>query len=125
MVKNSTKKFNKSELIKSVEQKFLKKNLPNLRIGDILRLGIKIKEGNKERVQFFEGLLIRKKNTGINANITVRRVFQGIGIERIILLHSPRVDSIKILRSSKVRRSKLYYIRALSGKAAKLKQKFD
>ena len=118
-------KTNKTALIKSVENEFLKKDLPNLRIGDIVRIGLKIKEGTKERVQFFEGLVIRKKNTGINSNITVRRVFQGIGIERIILIHSPRVDSIKIIRSSKVRRSKLYYIRNLSGKAAKLKQRFD
>jgi large subunit ribosomal protein L19 len=123
--KNFNTKVNKTAIIKSVEQKFLKQNLPNLRIGDIVRVGLKIKEGNKERVQFFEGLIIRKKNTGINSNITVRRVFQGIGIERIILVHSPRVDSIKIIRSSKVRRAKLYYIRNLSGKAAKLKQRFD
>ena len=118
-------KFDKGKLIKSVEQKFLKNNLPNIRIGDIVKVGVKIKEGNKERVQLFEGLVIRKKNTGINSNITVRRVFQGIGIERSFLVHSPRIDSIKILRSSKVRRAKLYYIRNLSGKAAKLKQRFD
>jgi len=121
----SNNKLDKFKLIQSVENKFLKENLPPLRVGDILKIGLKIKEGSKERVQFFEGLLVRKKNTGINSNITIRRVFQGIGIERIILLHSPRVDSIQILRSSKVRRSKLYYIRNLSGKAAKLKQRFN
>ena len=121
----SNNKLDKFKLIQSVENKFLKENLPPLRVGDILKIGLKIKEGSKERVQFFEGLLVRKKNTGINSNITIRRVFQGIGIERIILLHSPRVDSVQILRSSKVRRSKLYYIRNLSGKAAKLKQRFN
>lgn len=121
----SNNKLDKFKLIQSVENRFLKENLPPLRVGDILKIGLKIKEGSKERVQFFEGLLVRKKNTGINSNITIRRVFQGIGIERIILLHSPRVDSIQILRSSKVRRSKLYYIRNLSGKAAKLKQRFN
>ena len=122
---NLVVKINQGGIIRSVEQQFLKTDLPAVRIGDIVRVGIKIKEGNKERVQLFEGLVIRKKNTGVNSNITVRRVFQGIGIERIILMHSPRVQSIKIVRSSKIRRSKLYYIRNLSGKAAKLKQRFD
>jgi len=85
---------------------------------------VKIIEGNKERVQFYEGTLIAKKNSSINTTITVRKIFQGIGIERIFLLHSPKVDSITVLRSAKVRRSKLYYLRNLKGKASRLRQLF-
>jgi large subunit ribosomal protein L19 len=85
---------------------------------------VKIIEGNKERVQFYEGTIIAKKNSSINTAITVRKVLQGIGIERIFLIHSPKIDSIKVLRSSKVRRSKLYYLRNLRGKASRLKQQF-
>ena len=81
-------------------------------------------EGNKERVQFYEGTIIAKKNSSVNTTITVRKVLQGIGIERIFLIHSPRIDSIHVLRSSKVRRSKLYYLRNLQGKATRLKQTF-
>ena len=110
--------------IKSIETKFLKNNLPKLKIGDGIKIGVKIIEGNKERIQFYEGTIIAKKNTSINTNITVRKVLQGIGVERVFLLHSPKINSIEILRSSKIRRSKLYYLRNLSGKATRLKQKF-
>jgi len=85
---------------------------------------VKIIEGNKERVQFYEGTLIAKKNSSINTTITVRKIFQGIGIERIFLLHSPKVDTITVIRSAKVRRSKLYYLRNLKGKASRLRQLF-
>ena len=117
-------KLNKDEIINNVHEKFLKKNLPNIRIGDNVRIGGKIIEGNKERVQFYEGIVIAKKNSSINTTITVRKVLQGIGIERIFLIHSPKVHSIQILRSSKIRRSKLYYLRNLKGKASRLKQSF-
>lgn len=117
-------KLNKDEIINNVHEKFLKKDLPNIRIGDNVRIGVRIIEGNKERVQFYEGTIIAKKNSSINTTITVRKVLQGIGVERIFLIHSPKVDSIEILRSSKVRRSKLYYIRSLKGKASRLKQSF-
>ena len=110
--------------IKSIETKFLKNNLPKLKIGDGIKIGVKIIEGNKERIQFYEGTIIAKKNTSINTNITVRKVLQGIGVERVFLLHSPKINSIEILRSSKIRRSKLYYLRNLSGKASRLKQRF-
>jgi|TARA_B100001142_G_C14286879_1_gene637293 large subunit ribosomal protein L19 len=110
--------------IKSIETKFLKNNLPKLKIGDGIKIGVKIIEGNKERIQFYEGTIIAKKNTSINTNITVRKVLQGIGVERVFLLHSPKINSIEILRSSKIRRSKLYYLRNLSGKASRLKQSF-
>ena len=117
-------KLNTQKTINDLETSFLKRNLPVLRIGDNVKLGVKIIEGNKERVQFYEGTIIAKKNSSINTTITVRKILQGIGIERIFLIHSPKVDSITILRSSKVRRAKLYYLRALKGKASRLKQAF-
>jgi len=117
-------KFNIQQTINLVEKNFLKDNLPVLRIGDNIKVGVKIIEGNKERTQFYEGTLIAKKNSSINTTITVRKTLQGIGIERIFLIHSPKVDSITVLRSSKVRRSKLYYLRNLRGKASRLKQTF-
>ena len=118
-------KLNIQETIKTIEKSFLKDNLPILRIGDNVKIGVKIIEGNKERVQFYEGTIIAKKNSSINVTITVRKTLQGIGVERIFLIHSPKVDSIQILRSSKVRRSKLYYLRNLKGKASRLKQTFQ
>ena len=117
-------KLNIQQTISSVEKKFLKNDLPILQIGDNVKVGVKIIEGNKERVQFYEGTIIAKKNTSINMTITVRKILQGIGIERIFLIHSPKIDSIIVLRSSKVRRSKLYYLRNLKGKASRLKQIF-
>lgn len=116
--------LNNPQIIKNLENQFLKKDLPKIQIGDNIRVGVKIIEGNKERVQFYEGTVIARKNSSINTTITVRKVLQGIGIERIFLLHSPKIDSIKILRSSKIRRSKLYYLRNLKGKASRLKQRF-
>ena len=115
---------NTQEIISNVESSFLKKNLPLLRIGDNVKIGVKIIEGNKERVQFYEGTILAKKNSSINTTITVRKILQGIGIERIFLVHSPKIDSIDVLRSSKVRRAKLYYLRNLRGKASRLKQTF-
>lgn len=118
------KKLNLQTPILNLENQFLKKNLPVLKIGDNVKVGVKIIEGNKERVQFYEGTVIAKKNTSINTTLTVRKVVQGIGIERIFLLHSPKIDSINVLRSAKVRRSKLYYLRKLKGKASRLRQSF-
>jgi large subunit ribosomal protein L19 len=118
-------KLNIQQTINKVEKDFLKNNLPVLKIGDNVKIGVKIIEGNKERVQFYEGTLIARKNSSINTTITVRKTLQGIGVERIFLIHSPKVDSITILRSSKVRRSKLYYLRNLKGKASRLKQAFN
>jgi large subunit ribosomal protein L19 len=110
--------------IDNLHQNFIKPDIPKIQIGDTLKLGVKIIEGNKERVQFYEGTVLAKKNSSINTTITVRKVLQGIGVERIFLIHSPKVDSIQLLRSSKVRRSKLYYLRNLKGKASRLKQAF-
>ena len=117
-------KLNTQKTIRDVENSFMKKDIPTLKIGDNVKVGVKIIEGNKERVQFYEGTIIAKKNSSINTTITVRKTLQGIGIERIFLIHSPKIDSITVLRSSKVRRSKLYYLRNLKGKATRLKQTF-
>ena len=118
-------KLNPQLTINNLENPYLKNDLPILKIGDSVKIGVKIVEGNKERIQFYEGTIIAKKNTSINTTITVRKILQGIGIERIFLLHSPKIESINVLRSSKVRRSKLYYLRNLKGKASRLKQSFQ
>jgi large subunit ribosomal protein L19 len=115
--------LNKSKYICDLQSRYLKTNLPLMNIGDGVKIGVKIIEGNKERIQHYEGTIIAKKNSSINTTITVRKVLQNIGIERIFLVHSPKIDSISILRSSKVRKSKLYYLRNLKGKATRLKQK--
>ena len=116
-------RLNTQKTINNIENNFIKKNLPILKIGDNVKIGVKIIEGTKERIQFYEGTIIAKKNSLINTTITVRKILQGIGVERIFLIHSPKVDSITVLRSSKVRRAKLYYLRNLKGKASRLKQK--
>jgi len=124
MIKENLK-INKHAILKKVESEYLKLDIPNVRIGDTVRLGVQIKEGQKTRTQAYEGVIISKKNTGLSKTITVRRVMQGIGIERCFLLNSPKISSIEIKRSSKVRRSKLYYLRQLSGKATRLKERFN
>ena len=116
--------LNGQQLLNNIQNQFLKSNLPKIKIGDNVKIGVKIIEGNKERIQFYEGTIIAKKNTSINTTITVRKVLQGIGIERVFLVHSPKIDSIDVVRSSKVRRAKLYYLRNLRGKASRLKQTF-
>lgn len=117
-------KLNTQKIINNVEGNFLKADLPLLKIGDSVQVGVKIIEGNKERVQSYEGTIIAKKNSSINTTITVRKVLQGIGIERVFLIHSPKIDFMKVLSSAKVRRAKLYYLRNLRGKASRLKQSF-
>ena len=117
-------KLNQEKTVGKIERQYLKSDLPNLSIGDNVKIGVKIIESNKERVQFYEGTVIAKRNSSINRTIIVRKVLQGIGIERVFLIHSPKIKSIDILRSSKVRRAKLYYLRNLRGKASRLKQMF-
>ena len=112
----------KQELLSKLESNYLKSNLPNFFIGDTVKLGLKIQEGEKTRIQNYEGVIISKKNIGLNKIITVRRIFQSVGIERCFLIHSPKIQSVEIIRSSKVRPSKLYYLRNLYGKATRLKQ---
>jgi large subunit ribosomal protein L19 len=116
---------NAQEVIRSIEQEYLKSDLPVIHVGDTVKVGVRIQEGGKERVQPYEGTVIAMRNGGINETITVRRIFQGVGVERVFLLHSPRVASIQVLRRGKARRAKLYYLRDRVGKATRLKQRFD
>jgi large subunit ribosomal protein L19 len=117
--------MNAQEIIRSIEAEYLKSDLPEIYIGDTIRVGVKIKEGEKERVQPYEGIIIARRHGGINETITVRRVFQGVGVERVFLLHSPKVDTITIVRRGRVRRAKLFYLRDRVGKATRVKQRFD
>ncbi len=112
-------------IIKQVEAKYLKPNVPQIYVGDTVKVGVKIIEGGKERVQPYEGVVIAKRHSGVNATITVRKVFQGIGVERVFLLHSPKVAYINVLKRGKVRRAKLFYLRKRVGKATRIKQRFD
>ena len=113
------------EIIRSIEAEQMKTDLPVIYIGDTVKVGVIIQEGNKERTQPYEGVVIARRGSGINQNITVRRIFQGVGVERVFLLHSPRIESIKVLRRGRARRAKLYYLRDRVGKATRLKQRFD
>lgn len=113
-----------NQIIQDIEStQYRKEELPDLDIGDTVKVFVKIKEGGKERTQGYEGVIIKRKGSGISASVTVRRVFQGIGIERVFPLHSPRVERIKVLRKGRVRRSKLYYLRERTGKATRIKEK--
>ena len=114
-----------SNLIKEFENEQLKKELPEIYVGDTVKVGVRITEGNKERVQPYEGVVIAKRHGGIHQTITVRRIFQGIGVERVFMLHSPQVASLKVERRGKVRRAKLFYLRDRVGKATRVKQRFD
>ena len=125
MVSETTQTLNASNLIKEFESEQLKKELPEVYVGDTVKVGVKITEGNKERVQPYEGVVIAKRHGGINQTITVRRIFQGIGVERVFMLHSPQVASLKVERRGKVRRAKLFYLRDRVGKATRVKQRFD
>ena len=125
MVSEITQTLSASNLIKEFENEQLKKELPEIYVGDTVKVGVKITEGNKERVQPYEGVVIAKRHGGINQTITVRRIFQGIGVERVFMLHSPQVASLKVERRGKVRRAKLVYLRDRVGKATRVKQRFD
>ena len=125
MVSETTQTLSTSNLIKEFENAQLKKELPEIYVGDTVKVGVKITEGNKERVQPYEGVVIAKRHGGINQTITVRRIFQGIGVERVFMLHSPQVASLKVERRGKVRRAKLFYLRDRVGKATRVKQRFD
>jgi large subunit ribosomal protein L19 len=121
-----------AEIIRSIEtaeidrvKQELNKKLPEIFVGDTVKVGVKIKEGNKERIQPYEGTVIAMRNGGINETITVRKVFQGVGVERVFLIHSPRIATIQVMRRGKVRRAKLYYLRDRIGKATRVKQRFD
>ena len=130
-VKTNNSKNNLNQIVGSVnllqefEESQLKRELPEIYVGDTVKVGVKITEGNKERVQPYEGVVIAKRHGGLNQTITVRRIFQGIGVERIFMLHSPQVASLKVERRGKVRRAKLFYLRDRVGKATRVKQRFD
>ena len=125
LIPKSIKSLSASNLITQFENEQLKKELPEIYVGDTVKVGVKITEGNKERVQPYEGVVIAKRHGGINQTITVRRIFQGIGVERVFMLHSPQVASLKVERRGKVRRAKLFYLRDRVGKATRVKQRFD
>ena len=125
LVSETAKKISAYNIIKEFETEQLKKELPEVYVGDTVKVGVKITEGNKERVQPYEGVVIAKRHGGLNQTITVRRIFQGIGVERVFMLHSPQVASLKVERRGKVRRAKLFYLRDRVGKATRVKQRFD
>jgi len=121
----TTGKLSARALIEEFEATQLKSDLPEIYVGDTVKVGVRIREGNKERVQPYEGVVIAKRHGGLNQTITVRRIFQGIGVERVFMLHSPQVASVKVERRGKVRRAKLFYLRDRVGKATRVKQRFD
>lgn len=112
-----------NQIIREIEQPLIKTSLPELNVGDTVKVFVKIREGGKERTQGYEGVIIKRRGEGVGKTITVRRVFQGIGIERVFLIHSPRVEKITVQRRGHVRRSKLYYLRQRTGKATRIKEK--
>ena len=112
-------------IIDELEKPYMEKEVPNVNPGDTVRVFVRIVEGNKERIQAFEGTIIKKHGSGINKTITVRKVFQGVGVERVFLLHSPRIEKINIVRRGDVKCAKLYYLRERSGKATRIKEKIE
>ena len=109
-------------LLLAVENAQLRKGIPEIRSGDTVRLHVKVVEGNRERLQPFEGVVMRLRGGGVNRNFTVRRITHGVGVERTFLMNSPRIEKIEVLRHARVRRKQLYYLRGLTGKAARLKE---
>jgi large subunit ribosomal protein L19 len=112
-------------IIDELEKPYMEKEVPDVNPGDTVKVFVRIVEGNKERIQAFEGTIIKKHGAGINKTITVRKIFQGVGVERVFLLHSPRIEKINIVRRGDVKRAKLYYLRERSGKATRIKEKIE
>ena len=110
------------DIIKSIEHEQLKSKVPNIKVGDTVRVHQRIKEGNRQRIQVFEGIVIKKQNGGLNETFTVRRIYYGVGVEKTFLLHSPLVEKVELVRVGKARRAKLYYLREKLGKSAKTKE---
>ena len=115
--------MNASEIIKNIEAEQLKAEAPQFYVADTVKVYGKIKEGNRERIQVFEGIIIAKKHAGVNQTVTVRRISYGVGVEKTFPVHSPNVAKFEVVRSGKVRRAKLYYLRGRVGKAAKIAEK--
>ncbi len=111
------------DLVQEVTQQYLKTDIPEFRAGDTVKVHVRLKEGEKERIQIFEGLVIARKHGGIAETFTVRKISSGIGVERVFPLHAPSVAQIDVIRSGRVRRAKLYYIRSRRGKAARIKER--
>jgi large subunit ribosomal protein L19 len=111
------------DLIRLIEEEQMRSDVPAFRPGDTIRVHVRIREGNRERVQPFEGVVIARKGGGSHETMTVRRVSYGVGVERTFMIHSPRIEKIEVLRRGKVRRAKLYYLRNLRGKAARIKER--
>ncbi|ATF09261.1 50S ribosomal protein L19 [Candidatus Enterovibrio altilux] len=112
-----------SNIIKKLEEKQLKQNLPEIKVGDTVVVQVKVKEGERSRLQAYEGIIIAKRNRGLHSAFTVRKVSNGEGVERVFQIHSPVIDSITVKRHGAVRRAKLYYLRERSGKAARIKER--
>lgn len=112
-------------IINEIEKEYTQKEMPEMNPGDTVKVFVRIIEGNKERIQAFEGTVIKKHGSGINKTVTVRKVFQGIGVERVFAIYSPRIEKIQVLRKGDVRRSKLYYLRERSGKATRIREKME
>lgn len=110
------------DLINAVSKQYMKSEIPSFNVGDTVQVHVKVKEGNRERIQVFEGTVIARKHGGIQETFTVRRVSYGIGVEKVFPLHSPNIAEIKVVRKGKVRRAKLYYLRGRVGKRAKIKE---
>ena len=112
------------DIIRSIEKEQLREGIPDFRAGDTVRAMIRVVEGTRERLQAFEGVVIRRRSAGINENFTIRRISaNGIGVERTFLINSPRIDKLEVVRFGKVRRAKLYYLRGLTGRAARIKER--
>ena len=111
------------DLMKSITEEYEKKDIPEFSVGDTVRVHIKIKEGNRERIQVFEGYVLKRQNGGISETFTVRRIASGVGVEKTFPLHSPRIEKIEFVRKGDVRRAKLNYMRSRTGKAARIKNK--
>ena len=109
--------------LQQVESEYLRKDIPEFRSGDTLKVHVKVREGDKERIQIFQGVVIARRGTGTNESFTVRKMSGGIGVERVFPIHSPILDSIEVLRRGRVRRAKLYYLRGLRGKAARIEER--
>ncbi len=110
------------DIIKSIEHEQLKNKVPMLKVGDTVKVHVRVKEGNRERIQVFEGIIIKKQGGGVNETFTVRRISYGVGVEKTFLLHSPAVEKVEVVRVGRARRAKLYYLRDRVGKAAKTKE---
>jgi large subunit ribosomal protein L19 len=113
------------DIIKALEQEQIRTDLPVLSIGDFVKVHLKVKEGARERIQIFEGTVIAKKGASLRETFTVRRVSYGVGVERILPVHSPKIDHIEVVRKGKIRRAKLYFLRDRVGKAAKIQEKLE